>query len=363
MAARQKVQSEVETMAAISKMSREQADLEIAELKEKQAKIAECYKFVGRIQAAEMIGKFGNVSTLMWLKDVKESRIYHDIPGVETWDKFCESLGKSRRLVDEQLLNLETLGAEFLETVSSLRVGYRELKKLRQLTHNGTVTIDAESVVIGEERIPLDSDHREDLQAAIERIIDAQARLQEEFSSQKKADRRVQEANHKEIVKLQKENDKLTKEARRKNISPEEDAILGRIEALGVELNGHCLAVENVFDALRDNPFPSAVAAFIGLMDNIRMRTGAFREGAVEHAPSGMLPPEEEWTPPPLRGTASAAVTGAGPRRPGSADCLACRNDCPAECRGACCESCPTACRERQFCRLDDPAEDGLVGM
>jgi hypothetical protein len=122
---------------------------------------------VGQIRAADAFGKFANVSSLVWLQQVKETKIYKDLPDLGTWENFCNYVGLSRQKVDLDLQNLATFGEEFLLTVSSLSVGYRDLRKLRQLSIEGAVVVGSDAVEIGGERIPLNADHKEDLQAAI----------------------------------------------------------------------------------------------------------------------------------------------------------------------------------------------------
>lgn len=235
---------------------------------DREQRIAECHQFIGRIQAVNMVEKLATVSTLMWLKDVKESKLYADLPGIETWDKFCESLGKSRRLIDEQLLNLQAFGADFLETVSSLRVGYREMKKLRQLSHDGAITIDAEYMVIGEERIPLTPDHKDDLQAAIESLIEQQAAMTAEVEAQKKAFDRVQADTRKTMTKLQKDLDKFTAEAEAKGLTPEEDAFVQKCENARITIDGFLNQFDPSINPLPDDATPRMKAALMHTLKN-----------------------------------------------------------------------------------------------
>lgn len=139
---------------------------------DRERRIAECHEAIGRIQGVQMLVKFGDVASLVWLKEVKESKLYRDLPNVGTWDKFCESVGKSRRQIDEDLLNLQVFGEEFLGYVASFKVGYRELRKLRQLTHDGTVQVDDNIITIGDRSIEVAPENTDDLQAAIEWILD-----------------------------------------------------------------------------------------------------------------------------------------------------------------------------------------------
>ncbi|MFZ2949193.1 MAG: hypothetical protein WA003_06880 [Desulfuromonadaceae bacterium] len=187
---------------------------------EREGMIAKCFEVIGQIKGVQMLTKFGDVASLVWLKQVKESKIYRDVPGIGTWDKFCESIGKSRRHIDEDLLNLQVFGEEFLGYVSGLGVGYRELKQLRQLTHDGSVIIDGDCLTIENESIPIDQDHAEELQAAIERIINDRQQIN---SRVEKLEKQFKSAVDEETKGLKLEKKTLLKEVERlKPFDPEE---------------------------------------------------------------------------------------------------------------------------------------------
>jgi DNA-binding NarL/FixJ family response regulator len=274
-------------------------------MKEREQLIAQSHEMIGRIQGVEMIAKMATVSTLIWLRDVKAAKIYKDLPNIGTWDDFCKYLKKDRRTVDEDLQNLATFGEDFLETVASLQVGYRDLRKLRQLTHDGTIQVIDDAIEISGERIPLDADHKEDLQAAIEKVIEEQAVVKEELKAQKKAFDRVQDDTRKSMVKLQKELDKLTDQAAMKELSPEEDAVLQQIDNLHTTFMGYLLQIRTLVDA-EDIPGPRAKSALIAFLNQARMELNAYYDTAYDrHAAPGMAP-EEEWVPPFERDTALA---------------------------------------------------------
>lgn len=273
------------------------ADQEIAELKEKQSLIAQAHEIIGRVQANTLMAKFANVSNLVHLKNIKESKVYRDLPMVGTWDKYCEYLGLSRQKVDEDLLNLATFGEDFLLTCQQFSLGYRDLKKLRQLTNNGTILVTDDAIEISGERIPLDSDHKDDLQAAIEWVIDQQTQTEAELQAQKKAFDRVQDETRKSMVKLQKEMDKLSREAKQKDLSPEEDAFLQQIENLQTTFMGYLLQVRSLVDA-EEVPGARAKSALVAFLNQARMEMNAYYDTAYDrHATPGMAP-EEEWVPP-----------------------------------------------------------------
>lgn len=141
---------------------------------EQEAIIAEYYGVLGRIQGVKVVADFGNVAGFLWIQQVRERKLYKDIPGVGTWDKFCDSIGMCRKKVEEKLANLAVFGTAFSASVAAFGVGYTDLRRLRQLTYDGTIVIDGDCLVIADEPpIPINQEHAEELQAAIERIITA----------------------------------------------------------------------------------------------------------------------------------------------------------------------------------------------
>ncbi|WP_306534482.1 hypothetical protein [Geobacter sp.] len=86
---------------------------------ERERLIAQCHEVIGRVQATQMFVKFGDVTNLMFLKQIKESKAYRDVPGIGTWEKFCEIVGVDRHTIDQQLLNIATFGEDFLGYITS----------------------------------------------------------------------------------------------------------------------------------------------------------------------------------------------------------------------------------------------------
>jgi len=197
------------------KARRIQQQIEEAEQEKKGKLIAETYRMMGRIESARMFEKLGTVSSLVWLKQVKESRIYKDILGMGSWESFCNRLGISRAKADIDIQNLNSFGEEFLLTVSSFKVGYRDLRKLRMAVSEGEITIGSECLEVDGEKIPLDVDHKDALEAVIERVI-----IQKEEKVQ-------------ELKKLENNKDKIIKEET-KGLKVERDALIKENQRLKI---------------------------------------------------------------------------------------------------------------------------------
>ena len=271
------------------------------QLEGREQLIAHTHQMIGQIRAADMFGKFANVSSLVWMQQVKESKLYRDIPGLGTWEDFCNYIGLSRQKVDLDLQNLAAFGEEFLLTVSSLSVGYRELRKLRQLTHDGQLVIDNEAIEIGGERVPLAPEHKEELQALIERVINEKDSALVEAQTELRVKNKQMESQHDLIRRQEHSLSKLEKEAESKGLRANEDAFLTRLNNSRIMFDGTMsqvdpLRIEDLKDA-EDPPTPRMIAAYLSELDYRRSQLNAAYKDAYDmYAISGMSP-EEEWAP------------------------------------------------------------------
>jgi len=192
--------------AEAAQMKRNQQKLGELEQQKKEKLIAQCHELVGRIQASSMIAKFADVGSLLWLKQVKESKVYKGVPEIGSWQSFCNYIGMSRSKIDEDLQNLQILGEKFLTTVGSFKVGYKDLRKLRQSVGSGEMNITSEALEIDGEKIPFDADRKGDLEAAIEKVIE---RKEEEVQQREKKARKKGKLSEETIKGLKSERDAL----------------------------------------------------------------------------------------------------------------------------------------------------------
>ena len=149
---------------------------------------------LGQIQAFNFIGKLVTVSELKILQQVKDSKNYKGLTykgesgkleTVSTWDQCCEKiLGMSRKSVDERLLNLSQFGEAFFEQAQAMRLGYRDLKALRQLpSDEQTLVIESEAVETGDKEAV--KDLIDDLKAQHKKELDAEKLKTKEVDSQR----------------------------------------------------------------------------------------------------------------------------------------------------------------------------------
>jgi len=226
-----------EAVEEAESMRQAQDDLAVNEQQKREQVIAEVYEKIGQIRTAAMVSKFTQVSSLMWLKQMKESKAYKDLSEIGNWENFCRSIGLSRSQVDKDLLNLNVLGEDFMLTVSSLNVGYRDLRKLRQLKSDGELLIENKTVKLGDEEIPLDADHTEDLQAAIENLLEAKNSELADKTAIIKAKDKTAAAYQKTIENQEKTLQSYEKDLEGRGIQPDEANFLRQMDKLKLDMD------------------------------------------------------------------------------------------------------------------------------
>ena len=140
--------------------------------------IAEAHEAMGMIKAFGFMEKLLTVSNLKVLSEIKNSKKYKGLSyikedgsllTVSTWEEFCGACNLSHKHVDENLRNLSSLGEDFLETSQRLGLGYREMRKLRQLPDDARAEI-----------VEADYSEATDKEELLERIEDLTAKFAKE---------------------------------------------------------------------------------------------------------------------------------------------------------------------------------------
>lgn len=267
------------------------------EQQKREKLIAQTYRMLGRIETAGLFGKLTTVSSLVWLKEVKESKIYKDLPGIGTWESFCNHLGRSRRHIDRDLDNLNVFGQDFLDTVSSFKLGYKDLRKLRKSITDGDMVIDGDLVIIGEEKIPLSPDYKDDLEAAFESIIDERDRQIEERDTKLRAKDRVLEEKERVIQKQEREIDRYERQVKARGLEPGEDNFLNKMKKLAIMFSGLELQIDP--NIVPGDATPRMIAAYIETLGVMKRIALAYYDAAIERYGND---DDNDWVQPDLRG-------------------------------------------------------------
>lgn len=133
----------------------------VIEAKEVLASKQDVLMAIGKLQAFSHMRKYVTVTEILTFKTIKDSKqykglVYENDNGesvtVTDLKDVCDAFfGRSYESMTRDLNNLEAFGAEFLESSQSMGLGYRDLRKLRQLpTDEQTLIIESEAVEAGD---------------------------------------------------------------------------------------------------------------------------------------------------------------------------------------------------------------------
>jgi len=315
------------------RMERLQEETAGLEQKKREKLIAQVHEAIGRIQTGKLVEKLAATASLMWLKQLKESKIYRDLPGVGSWETLCEHLGLSRRKVDEDLQDLKIFGEELLAAYRRFSISYQDLRKLRYAAQNGEIVIDAEAVTIGEDKIPLTPEHAEDLEAAIQGLLDAKQKKIDEQQITLKAKDRIIKGKDEVINKQEGEIDRHERECKARGFAPGEEAFLKQLSTIQLMMTGYLDEIDPDNIALKDAT-PRMIASYIELTGYVSRWAVAVHDAARHNF--GHPDIDGGWIPAPREGEKSI--------------CDLCKEAHP-EC-WKCCNLCLVPCNLKQACRF-----------
>lgn len=274
---------------------------------------AQAYELVGMLKAFDFTKKVTTVGTLKILAEIKEAKQYKGLElldkdknprHVGTWSGFCEVLGYSVNKIDEDLQNLSKFGEDFLETSQRLGLGYREMRKLRQLPEEARAEIvDADYS---------DTTDKEELIEKIEDLTAQHAKEKEALQAQLKRKSDDYEAQAKVLATKNERINHLDLELAKKTKAietqtPEQRGGVLREEAAAISYKAEAVLRGQVFQAFEaltahteatgidHKQFMSGVLAEYQLiLSELKERFG------LEDAPSGEALPEwarEDYQP------------------------------------------------------------------
>ncbi len=281
----------------VIELERKRAELAETEQQKRERLIAAVHEVAGRVQALTLMSKFGDIASFVCLKEIKESKLYRDLPNVGTWEDFCNYLGKSRRTVDEQLQNLNVLGEEFLAICRQFSLSYKDLRKLRKIANNGDLTISDKSAIIAGESIPLDPEHKDDLEAAIESLLEEKDRQLEDKEAALRSKNRVLEEKEKVINKQEKIILKYAGEAQQRGLKPGEGEFLQQVKNAYYQFESFLIDFDPEF--VPAEATPRMAAAYMEALGYFRRMILAAYDTASEQY--GIPEIDDDWVPPHLR--------------------------------------------------------------
>jgi len=186
-------------------------------------------------------------------------------------------------------------GSEFVATCRQFSLSYKDLRKLRKSISNGDMTIEGDFVIIGEEKIPLTPDSKDDLEAAVAALVEERDRKIEEAAITIKAKERVLQAKQKVIQQQEKELSKFTAEMDARDYKPGEKEFIKHMENKQMIITGMFLELDP--ERLPEDATPIMVSKYIEVLAYFKRTAVAYLDTALEgHA----QPDDIEWKQPGL---------------------------------------------------------------
>ena len=137
-----------QNMADVQNLS---SQLQASFSEDQRHKTALVNRRMGRKQALDMIEKIANVSNLVDLQKMKETKEYKGLEffdgekllTISTWDDYCIHVeGRSRQAIDLDLQNLDVFGEELFDSMRQVGIGPGTMRALRKLPDDDFVQIE-----------------------------------------------------------------------------------------------------------------------------------------------------------------------------------------------------------------------------
>ncbi len=194
--------------------------------KDREEAIANVYEMAGKVKATNFFKTQADFFNLLMLKKVKDSKEYRERFGM-TWEQFCDHVGLKRRTVDLQLEDLEPFRQEFLATFANFSgVAISKIKYLGMAVDSKLATIAENSIIFNGETIPVDAEHKDEIQALLEALEENHKKAQDDAETTIRTKDRLLAAKEATINKMERELKRLEKTVPKSELSDEEqDAI------------------------------------------------------------------------------------------------------------------------------------------
>lgn len=289
--------AEIQAATEIYKTAREQADREMAELRSEIEAIREESQAMGVLKKIEFDLAQNQMFKYVVLHRVKQSKEYRK--GGLTWAQFCEAVGESVRSTDQILREIQPLLPQLSAKLADFSgMEFSKIRQLGRLVSADSAEITESGVVIAGECIPLSPEYRDDLQAALETVIETNAKILADKDAEIKAKDRLLKDKQTLIERQAKELSRLEDAAAKAEMTAPEKAFLDKMDKLRIGFEGYMLQLdpERIDFGPEDARTPRMEAAYLSALGYMRMQVLAAYETAVEMYGSATTCPEEAWT-------------------------------------------------------------------
>lgn len=233
----------VDATQEIYKVAREQADQEMAKLREEIESVRIESFGMGSIKAFDANIAQNEFLKIMTMYRIKQAKDYKT--GGLTWVEFCDAVGVPQRTADRMIEEAKPLFESFSANAAELcGVPFNKIRMLGRSISGNLAEIKDNCLIYGDESIPLTPEYRDDIQALIERIGEDAKEKIENLEADVSAKDKVLKSKGEVINKMERSLKKYEKEAAVMGITPEEDAYIQQINNLKTGFDGYLLRLE-----------------------------------------------------------------------------------------------------------------------
>lgn len=284
--------AEVIAANEIYQVAQQQANAEMAALREEVEAIRQESQAMGALQAIETTIAFQEMLKAITLHRIKQSKEYKK--GGLTWVDFCESLGLSWRTVDQMLEDIRPVIDTFSAKIADFSgMPFNKIRMLGKQISANLAEIQNNCLIYGDESIPLTPEYRDDIQALIERIGEEAKEKLEETQAQLSAKDKVLKSKQDLLNKQERELNKYERQAAAKGLTPDEDAFLQLMSNKKTSFDGYMLSTDPDFVMERAGEItPRMRSALISTLHYMKMQILAAYDTAVMNYGSPDLNPE-----------------------------------------------------------------------
>jgi hypothetical protein len=288
----------------IYNIARQEADIEMARLKSEIEVISEESRYEGILAKINYDILHNEFLKLAVLYRVKQSKDYKK--GGRTWAEFCAAHGYADRTADRLLEEMKPLFQEFSAGQAGflglLGLTFSKIRYLGRSVSANLVEIKDGCLVYDDQLIPLDVDHKDEIEAVLDQLKDDAETAKKEKTLDIKAKDRVLHDKEKTIQKLNKNLEKLEGQAKEKGLLPEEDGFLKKVEFLRTAFDGYLLQLDPVrMEELSKHndpaPTPRMRAAYLAALDYMKKQILVAFDQATEMYGNAIMCPEDAWQP------------------------------------------------------------------
>jgi hypothetical protein len=288
----------------IYKIARQEADNEMTRLKSEIEAEKEESRFEGILAKIDYDIVHNEFLKLAVLYRIKQSKDYKK--GGKTWAAFCNAHNYPVRTADQLLAEMKPLFEEFSAGSAGflglLGLTFNKIRYLGKAISAESAEIKDGCIVYDAQVIPLDPEHKEEIEAVLDQLKDDAETAKKEKALEVKAKDRVLNDKEKAIQKLHKTLEKLEGQAKEKNLTPEEDGFLKKIEGLRLGFDGYMLQLdpERMEELSKHNdpsPTPRMRAAYLSALDYMKKQILIAFEAATEMYGNAIMCPEAAWKP------------------------------------------------------------------